>query len=583
QSITRAIVLNKVLKQNIVERVDFGSTYYSSNWRYITVDAGLAALEIVDGKVHSKMVSGVAKTVTGVDYNNRAVLIRDGAIGVTGLVPGETYRMKFDLEIDTGKASLSNLKADIACGVQLWSLVSGGKTLYDAGTLQDHILSQNADGDRVTYTIGLDFTVTAEGWGSGTVFNAMLSVYTDNEYNIEYWLDNVYIIKKTRAIVEHPRDVSISSTAYGYEGDEIGTAYSDNGLAKFVNVNDTVYGWKETPVTAKSFDAIYRGDVNGDFAISVSDLTSLKRLLFGIDGTYDDFGANANADSAFDKDIDICDLISLKKKLTNTLLAPSYLKYENYALVWNAEFDGNRIPDEFDSQWSSDRKDDVTYVGAGDKKTTKVENGILTYGSVYENGTIITPDHITTKTTMNFTYGYFEVRAKLPFITANLPAFWFKSDGALYKTGTGVHEIDLLETLGSTTSIYTNIHYWNGSVHYSCNAVGGRSFNVSSLDVNEFHNYGMEWYRENGVSYISFYVDGNYIITIDSSMLNGATPDLCNPLYFLLDNGAVSASIHKSFTNTTIATAADFPQNIEVDYVRLYQSRSNEGSVLVVK
>ena len=120
-------------------------------------------------------------------------------------------------------------------------------------------------------------------------------------------------------------------------------------------------------------------------------------------------------------------------------------------------------------------------------------------------------------------------------------------------------------------------------MHYSCNAVGGRSFNVSSLDVNEFHNYGMEWYRENGVSYISFYVDGNYIITIDSSMLNGATPDLCNPLYFLLDNGAVSASIHKSFTNTTIATAADFPQNIEVDYVRLYQSRSNEGTVLVVK
>ena len=52
QSITRAIVLNKVLKQNIVERVDFGSTYYSSNWRYITVDAGLAACPLLSPSLH---------------------------------------------------------------------------------------------------------------------------------------------------------------------------------------------------------------------------------------------------------------------------------------------------------------------------------------------------------------------------------------------------------------------------------------------------------------------------------------------------------------------------------------------------
>lgn len=582
QSITSPIVLNKILKQNIVERVDFGPTYHSTDWKYIDVNADSAALEIIDGRVHSRIVSGNVKAVSSVDYNNRAILIKDGDFGTAGLVPGETYRMKFDIEIDTEKADLSNLKADIMCGAHLWNLINGRNTLYDTGTLKDHILGQTKSGNMVTYTIGLNFTVPSDSLDSGAIINAMLSVYTDNAYNVEYWLDNVYIVKKTSAVVNHPRDTSISATAYGYEGDKVGMAYSNNGLAKFVNVNDAVYGWKATPVKTKSFDVIYRGDVNGDFAINTIDLVELESLLLGKSGTYDVFGANANADDVSDETIDICDTISLKKKLTNMILPPSFLKYEDYALVWNAEFDGNRIPNEFDSQWSSDRKDDVTYVGAGDKKTTKVENGILTYGSVYEDGEIITPDHITTKTTMNFTYGYFEIRAKLPFISANLPAFWFKSDGALYKTGTGVQEIDLLETLGSNTSVYTNVHYWNGSAHYSCNSVGGRSFNVANLGVNEFHNYGMEWYRENNVSYIDFYVDGNYIVTIDSSMLSGKTPDLCNPIYFLIDNGAVSASIHKTFTSTTVATSSDFPQSIEVDYVRLYQSHTNEGTKLVV-
>ena len=570
-SITSPIVLNKSLKQNLAVKIDFGSSYPTS-WKYVTVDTSKNGLDFVDGRVHSKMSSGKALTTSAKSWQDRAVLISESTSEMT-LTAGETYRLKCDIQIDTSKSSLSQLRAGVYFGNYIYGKEYGTRVLYGEGqaiSLNDCILNQVADGDLVTYTLGLEFTTSQD-------CNVMLTFYTDKNaaYNVEYWLDNVYIIKKTSAVVTNPRDNSIVATVSGYEGDEIGTVYSDNGLAKFVNVT-AQYGWKDTPVAASSVDVIYRGDVNGDFAVNNADADALIDIILGNGGTYDEFGANANATALDDNTIDILDYISLKLKLENSDLAPDYLHYEDYGLVWNAEFDGKSIPKVFDSQWNSNRKTDgsIEYVGAGDAKTTKVENGILTYGSVYEDDHVITPDHITTKTTMNFTYGYFEVRAKLPFVNGHNPAFWFKSDGALAKTGVGVQEIDLMETLGSTKNVAVNVHYWNGDDHFQCdfNTSINRKFDVSALGTDEFHTYGMEWYKNNGVSYIDFYVDGNFICTLDASALNGTTPDLCNPVYFLIDS-EVYAGVDSS----------NFPQNIEIDYVRLYQSRANEGTFIVTK
>ena len=197
----------------------------------------------------------------------------------------------------------------------------------------------------------------------------------------------------------------------------------------------------------------------------------------------------------------------------------------------------------------------------------------------YGAGNTIACDAITTKTTMKFTYGYLEINAKLPFSSANAPAFWLKSSSA--DSSDPTFEIDLLETFGSTNSISTNIHCWVGDTDYSANAVTGRSATI--VDTDAFHKYGVEWYKENGVSKIAFYVDGNLIKTLSKANI-GCNLDFNQEMYLMLENVPITEEYYENISDwaasATAATHSDYPMDVCIDYVRLYQSASNSGNTL---
>jgi beta-glucanase (GH16 family) len=140
-----------------------------------------------------------------------------------------------------------------------------------------------------------------------------------------------------------------------------------------------------------------------------------------------------------------------------------------------------------------------------------------------------------------FSYGYFEIRAKLPKGPGIWPAFWLTNDSTL--------EIDGLEMLGDRpTRIYQTLHE-NKHMIYSVYH-DGPDYSAG------FHTYGIDWQP----GYVKWYIDGVLTNTYTAPMPS-------DPLYICL-NTAVGGAWPGSPTSETT-----FPQCYDIDYVRVYDTK----------
>jgi beta-glucanase (GH16 family) len=137
------------------------------------------------------------------------------------------------------------------------------------------------------------------------------------------------------------------------------------------------------------------------------------------------------------------------------------------------------------------------------------------------------------------TYGYFEVRAELPKGDGLWPAFWL--------IGNDQNEIDVLEGLGSNTSVaYNAVHALSIEPGYS-----HASYNPYASG---FHTYGVLWTAQT----ISYYVDG-------AEVWQTATPsDMNSPMHMI-----VNLAVGGNWPGSPDATTT-WPAQMEVDYVRAY-------------
>ena len=148
-----------------------------------------------------------------------------------------------------------------------------------------------------------------------------------------------------------------------------------------------------------------------------------------------------------------------------------------------------------------------------------------------------------TKSTMEFRYGYFEIRAKIPYHYGNSGAFWFCSSARDEKKN--FVEIDLVELLGREDNCTSTLHQW-GTEHIAVNtsmwprSKRSHTFPTSGDALSEeFHTYYLDWTPE----YIAFGVDGDTYLKWDiteKGAENFAAPDRVDmdvfhlPVYFIL-------------------------------------------------
>jgi beta-glucanase (GH16 family) len=155
-------------------------------------------------------------------------------------------------------------------------------------------------------------------------------------------------------------------------------------------------------------------------------------------------------------------------------------------------------------------------------------------GYAYQSGIV------TSLNRAKFSYGYFEMRAKLPKGKGIWPAFWLTNDSTL--------EIDAMELLGDAPGrVYCTYHH-NGS------QVAQYVYNGGDLST-DFHTYAVDWQP----TFIRWYIDGALV-----GSYSGSVPS--DPMWLCL-NTAVGGWAGSPDASTV------FPVTYDVDYVHVFDSK----------
>jgi beta-glucanase (GH16 family) len=210
-------------------------------------------------------------------------------------------------------------------------------------------------------------------------------------------------------------------------------------------------------------------------------------------------------------------------------------------------FGGRNLPSNGELEYYSDRS-----VGVD---PFSIVNGALRIEAKPGNqgGLPYTSGLITTEGVFAQTYGYFEMRAKLPAGQGLWPAFWMLPADKSWPP-----EIDPLEAFGQTP---TQVHF--GAI----SGDGAQSFgdwvNVGVDITTSYHTYAVEWTPTT----LSYYFDGQLIG-------QGATPsDMHKPMY-MLSNLAVGGNWPGAPNGAT-----PFPAHMYIDYIRAYSLDPNAVAV----
>ncbi|MFB0612688.1 glycoside hydrolase family 16 protein [Aurantiacibacter poecillastricola] len=189
-----------------------------------------------------------------------------------------------------------------------------------------------------------------------------------------------------------------------------------------------------------------------------------------------------------------------------------------------------------------------------------------------------TSGKLTTEGLASWTYGRFEMRAKLPQGQGTWPAFWMLPENSDYGSWAASGEIDILETVnlgvkcpdcepGGENSIFATLHY-GGSA--PANEYFGNDVSTPAVLDDAFHTYGVIW--EEGRFTWTF--DGEPYATANASdWFTTASADPQAPFdrdFHLILNLAIGGRWPEGAALGGVSTV-DFPKRMEVDWVRVWQ------------
>ena len=221
---------------------------------------------------------------------------------------------------------------------------------------------------------------------------------------------------------------------------------------------------------------------------------------------------------------------------------------------------GNGSPD--NPGWGNNEKETYTNSTANAFQDGK---GHLVIRALNNNGNY-TSARLKTQSTFTFTYGKVEARIKLPYAQGIWPAFWTLGADISKVGWPASGEIDVMENFGVQNKDASVNH---GTIHGPGYQGAGISA-IYTLPANRqisagFHVFSVDW--EPGS--IEFFVDGNsYLKTTPASLPAGGQWVFDNNPMFLLLNVAVGGS--PAPVGDPDATT-QFPQDMLIDYVRIYQ------------
>lgn len=257
--------------------------------------------------------------------------------------------------------------------------------------------------------------------------------------------------------------------------------------------------------------------------------------------------------------------LSIFLALTFALLVITYAQDapDGWILQWSDEFDGPSVDQ---TKWSFEigngngwGNNELEYY-TGDSSNVFIQDGKLVIQANKEDkdGFQYTSTRMKTQGKFSTVYGWFEASIKLPVGQGMWPAFWMLGENIAQVGWPACGEIDIMEAVG----------YDPLNVHGSTHGPGFDTTNAFYSDQgfsNDFHTYKAIWQPD----YVEFYVDDQMYAKITPADTNGQ-PFVFNgnPMFILL-NLAVGGNWPGAPDAST-----QFPQQMIVDYVRVYQRTS---------
>ncbi len=244
-------------------------------------------------------------------------------------------------------------------------------------------------------------------------------------------------------------------------------------------------------------------------------------------------------------------------------ILPSFA--QDWKLVWSDEFDYKGLPDP--AKWNYEsgyvRNQEKQYYTKHRLKNARVEDGFLVIEAHKEpfKDMEYTSASINTRYTQSWTYGRFEIRAKLPTGKGTWPAIWMLGTNLTYVGWPSCGEIDIMENVGyAPENIHANVHTKTNN-HTIGTGKGNRKEYTTPYD--QFYTYALEWTPEKLV----FFVDDDTLFTYENDRKGDwKTWPFDKPQYLLLNLAIGGAWGGREGIDDSI-----FPQKYYIDYVRVYQ------------
>ncbi len=246
----------------------------------------------------------------------------------------------------------------------------------------------------------------------------------------------------------------------------------------------------------------------------------------------------------------------------------------NATLVWNDEFDGPALDPR---KWAYDTEFNKSgwfnkerqYYSADRSENARITDGVLVIEARRER---LDPklfadwggqDYTSARllSTQAWTYGFYEIRARLPCARGTWPAIWMLTMDMKKCPDDG--EIDIMEHVGSEPNlIYATLHtkLFNHSIKTQRGATKPLPTSCSA-----FHRFQLDW-RPDAIT-IGFDDRAFFRVANDQPGGKGAWP--FDVPYRMILNLAIGGD----WAAAKGIDDAALPQQLEVDYVRVWQSR----------
>ena len=253
------------------------------------------------------------------------------------------------------------------------------------------------------------------------------------------------------------------------------------------------------------------------------------------------------------------------------LLAPP----TGYGLVWADEFSTDGLPDPARWRYDTDRNregwynNEQQYYAAGRSENSRIENGHLIIEARAERldraqfpdlgRQRYTSARLFTKDTQAWTYGFFEIRAKLPCGVGTWPAIWMLPEDSSRGWPAG-GEIDIMEHVGHVPGeINQTIH--TQAYNHIINTHRTTKFMVDDA-CQTMHRYQLLWTP----TFIVTGVDGQPRFVFRSTPGDSARWPFNQPMHLLLN-----IAVGGDWGGERGIREDAFPARLEIDYVRVYQ------------